>query len=172
MFRGDVQRTGVEILADLSPAPAAKYANQTANFGAVSPGSGAVVRERAGSPLVANANISRISFAYIPSRQRSPPPSAASAFRPAPVILMRTTSIALPPAFMFLAAPSQARCGQGQQSCRHRTHGRAREVPQWRLAGHWRVAPAPRVAPGRGDVFEGAMASRTQPYHFPRFTSS
>src|SRR6266853_2834360 len=63
MFRGDVQRTGVEMLADLSPAPAAKYANQAANIGAVpSGGSGAVAREPGGmgSPFVASANISRI----------------------------------------------------------------------------------------------------------------
>src|SRR5467141_1230939 len=76
MFRGDVQRTGVEMLADLSPAPAAKYANQAANIGAVpSGGSGAVAREPGGmgSPFVASANISRISFANILSRQRSSP---------------------------------------------------------------------------------------------------
>ena len=34
MFRGDVQRTGVEMLADLSPAPAANDANKATNFGA------------------------------------------------------------------------------------------------------------------------------------------
>jgi len=49
MFRGDVQRTGVEILADLSPAPAAKCANQAVNFGAApSRGSRILVRERGG----------------------------------------------------------------------------------------------------------------------------
>jgi hypothetical protein len=49
MFRGDVQRTGVEMLADLSPAPAAKYANQAANFGALpSGGSGAAACEPGG----------------------------------------------------------------------------------------------------------------------------
>jgi hypothetical protein len=49
MFRGDVQRTGVEMLADLSPAPAAKYASQAANLQAApSSGSGAAAREPGG----------------------------------------------------------------------------------------------------------------------------
>jgi len=45
MFRGDVQRTGVEMLADLSPAPAAKYANKATNFGAAAVGGVVAARE-------------------------------------------------------------------------------------------------------------------------------
>ena len=69
MFRGDVQRTGVEMLADLSPAPAAKYANQAANFGAAPSGGSGAAGARAGG--IAFGGTSRISFANIFSHQRS-----------------------------------------------------------------------------------------------------
>src|SRR6267143_1071549 len=69
MFRGDVQRTGVEMLADLSPAPAAKYANQAANFGAAPSGGSGAAGARAGG--IAFGGTSRISFANILSHQRS-----------------------------------------------------------------------------------------------------
>ena len=71
MFRGDVQRTGVEMLADLSPAPAAKYANQAANFGAAPSGGSGAAGARAGG--IAFGGTSRISFADILSHQRSSP---------------------------------------------------------------------------------------------------
>jgi len=57
------------MLADLSPAPAAKYANQAANFGAAPSGETGAAGARAGG--IAFGGTSRIFFANILSHQRS-----------------------------------------------------------------------------------------------------